>query len=318
MNFINENENKTIKLFEKQGVAAFRYNNVIKEIVNFIKKQFSKTKSSNIIVPQHISNKIDMLENPKIIVNIVNNYDADFLSGSGTTILNNSKLNLNNKLENITIKITAYSYNDILYIRTLTNSLYHELNHCYEFYKRLINGEDYYEFPQKLFTNNHYKYLELSSNKITNYIKLVLYRLFFKTEYNALISSVYPDLLEYGTNKNNYREDLKNVQAFIIYEKIKNNIHILDDLTEDDWNDLMFFCNNEEATNNSFGDFYIRAKSVTSFKNKFKKTIKYKLVNMFKDIMHTAFLFYELDDIKKEHNFIKKMHEALISGKIRT
>lgn len=38
MNFINENENKAIKLFEKQGVAAFRYNNVIKEIVNFIKK----------------------------------------------------------------------------------------------------------------------------------------------------------------------------------------------------------------------------------------------------------------------------------------
>ena len=318
MNFINENENKVGKLFEKQGVAAFRYNNVIKEIINYVKKEFSKNKISNIIIPQHILDKIDMLENPKIIVNIIDNKNANFLSGSGNTILNNSKLNSNNKIENIVIKITTYSYNDILYIRTLTNSLYHELNHCYEFYKRLINGEDYYEFPQKLFTNNHYRYLELSSNNITNYIKLILYRLFFKTEYNALISSVYPDLLEYGTNKNNYKEDLKNVQAFIIYEKIKNNIHILDDLTDDDWNDLMFFCNNEESTNNSFGDFYIRAKSSISFKNKFKKSVEYKLVNMFKDIMHTAFLFYEPDDIKKEHNLIKRMHDAFITGEIHT
>ena len=39
---------------------------------------------------------------------------------------------------------------------------------------------------------------------------------------------------------------------------------------------------------------------------------------MFKDIMHTAFLFYEPDDIKKEHNFIKNIHEALINGKIHT
>lgn len=318
MNFINENENKVVKLFEKQGVAAFRYNNIIKEIINYVKKEFSINKSSNIIIPQHILDKIDMLENPKIIVNIIDNKNANFLSGSGNTILNNSKLNSNNKIENIVIKITTYSYNDILYIRTLTNSLYHELNHCCEFYKRLINGEDYYEFPQKLFTNNHYRYLELSSNNITNYIKLILYRLFFKTEYNALISSVYPDLLEYGTNKNNYKEDLKNVQAFIIYEKIKNNIHILDDLTDDDWNDLMFFCNNEESTNNSFGDFYIRANSSISFKNKFKKSVEYKLVNMFKDIMHTAFLFYEPDDIKKEHNLIKRMHEALINGEIHT
>ena len=272
-------------LNEKLGVSAFRYNKQIKEIVNYVDNYIKDKDSTDltIIIPEKLTNDIDMFNNLKLIVNVSNNYDGDYKSGTGKSLFANDViLNDDNKIENAKITINAYSYNNILYKRTLTHSLYHELNHYYEYYKRLLRNEDPFIFIGKQITNYEYKQLNFSSNDIDKYIKTVLYRLYIKTEYNALISSVYPDLIEYGTTKNNLQYDLSYTTAYSIYKYIKNNTDILNSLTVNDWEILYEFCN--DTTNNGYGDYYLRTNSILGFKRKFIKTLNYKLNNFYKDI----------------------------------
>lgn len=311
MNNIKELENKVIRLFEHKGIPAFIYNSIIKEIVKYVSANISKHSNSTIIIPKEICDKLEIFDDIEIKVNVYNLYDSERNTGSGTSTINsNIKLNSENKITNCKIKINSYSYNGILYTRTLTNSLYHELTHYYDLYKRLLNGQDSEFYTLKSITNYHYNTLKFSSKEQNTYIHNVFYRLFNKSEYKALIASVYPDLLEYGTVKSNWKNDMLKVQAYAIYQYIKNNISIIYELTDDDWQTLYKFCNIE--TNNSYGEFYIRSRnSLSSFKNNFIKKLKRKLSSLFKDIMHVASTYYENETLEKEDKEIKKMYEQM-------
>ena len=186
-------------MVESRGVAAFPYRKNISNIIEYINKEFSNG-NTEFTIPKNLTVGIDFIDDLEIKILINNNEQAEFSSGGGNTAINNQQiLNEYGKLPHVDIEINGYSYKGILYQRTLTNSLYHELNHVYQAFIELkkyggrINTTNFYNDIQKLRSESEVNNLT-SNSQVNNILNMVIYRLFIDTELNALISGVYGTL----------------------------------------------------------------------------------------------------------------------------
>lgn len=320
-------ENREKKLFEERGVGAFRYNNVIKLIVDYVDEYIHSHESkdspyftmNNEVyptwhinnLPENIINKLDIFNNIKFRIRIIDNGELVKYSGEGySEIGKHISLNKeNNKLDNAVIGVTGYSYMGHLFRRTLYNTLYHELNHYYEYYKRLIKGENNEVYFFKSLTNNSIDELNFSSWEINRFIRMVLYRLYNNSEFNAMISGSYGDMVNGGTSREHWREDINKIQGYIIFKQILKNFDIFNQMDKEDWEKLMHFCN--YFTNNGYGDYYIRSNNVNQFKKSFIKKTRFKLDKLHKNILKVMTLFYDTDE---ENESLTEMHEKYIEG----
>lgn len=298
--YLIEQENKTIRLVEERGVAAFPYRTAINEILNYCKKQCVGMKPGDtrkFSIPTFLTSKIDFVKYLDIDVTIEDGENKAYEHGGGVLHLRIDDKISDGKYESGRITIEGYSFYGILYERTILNSLYHELNHYYEAWKELNSTGSmslYAKYSKKANVNTDW----FQEQEINDVFRLILYRLYSETEMNALIASVYGDLEGMKSRRENFSEDIKNTQAYKVYKKIenvlpqiveilKNNSHLVKPL-------MLQFKNNNFELN----PYY---KNENSYIKEFNRKTQYLLKCLIRGIGRTASLYYDSQEVPEDN-----------------
>lgn len=295
-------EKKIIRLVEERGYMGTKYLPVIREIIAYSKdyiKNNPKNKTNNnweFQIPFEITNKIDCVEILTMSIVINDRNDAFAISGGGDcTMFKHNRMLKNGRLEYGEITIYGYSVGNDLYPHTLFNSLSHELNHMMEVCERLKKNDSYLNIYKMALTRHQVINTTFSQDEeINNYIQTLFYRLFYKSELNALINGVYGDLETQNSNRELFSVNIYRVQAYIIYRNIRDNIDILNVLPDETWYTIM------KAFNIQKKDGSKGYADLKNFKKRFKNYVIRKLNTLIKGIGKIASLYYdekELSDI---------------------
>ena len=294
-------ENKIIRLVEERGYMGTKYIPVIKEIISYIQNYIqtnpkNKNNSSwEFMIPYTITEKIDCVDNLVINITIEDKEDGYKYSGAGSNVqFINNKI-VDGKLEMGKISIFGFSRGTNLFPHTIFNSLSHELNHLFELYERLKKRNNSNIIYARTVNQNQLLKKTFSNDKvIDDYIKRLFYRLLFKSELNALINGVYGDLETLNSNRENFNSHIKYTQAYYVYQTIRDNLHILNTLSDEEWENIIYCFNITKADNaKGYAD-------VNQFKKRFKAFIIYKLNTLIKGIGKVASFYY---DSKEENNY---------------
>lgn len=319
-------EGKVINIVEERGLAGLKYSKVCGEMIEYIKKYaylhipndyiteryyFNNGKDIkdlhvwiyDILVPDYITEKIDFIEklNFHIILKrvIMENaedkmYEYLRVAGSGSNTSNKHDiLNKDNQLKNSGIEIVCYMINDDFIDSTFKVSFFHEINHAYENYKRLLNYQKNSNLKEK---NLYYKLSNInyigkvklldSSNAYDLAMGEILYRLWTDSERNALITHIYGDLESMKSKRENFSKDLKKSSAYKIYFNLKNNcIPLINSLNDSElWQKYMQILGLKYNYMN---------KDIDAFKRSFIKRSNILLNSLFHNIGKAASLYYD-------------------------
>lgn len=286
--------NKLIYLVETRGYAKTQYIHVIKKIIKYISDKLSDEYSQDLSqykfeIPEEYTTLIDIVSNLSLIVyvqDIPDAHSANLHSGAGQrNVFYDTKI-VNNKLDKAEIEIYAFSHNGYLLQRTVFNSLSHELNHLYEEYKRILkDGNNNYISNQ---SDNSYiidNYSFSDNYEINELFHIIFYRLFTYSETNALINSVYADLDSLNSDRDNFKNDINNIQAFKIYRTIKNNYKILyKSISDNEWHNVQTLYNNVNKN---------PIRSLNNFKTFFNSFLTRRLNFLLRGIGRVASLYYD-------------------------
>lgn len=298
---------KTIRLVEERGYAGTKYIPVIKQIINYIQNYVYETYDVNVSdrdikfeIPEKLTSKIDIVRDLKIFITVHDRADwneAAHNSGGGSKTLGRFDKIVNGKLEDITIKIFAWSWDGEIFSRTVFNSLSHELNHVYEEYKRLLKYNDNSDFFLEVYNrNNASKRIYSSDKTINDYVCTAFYRLLDKSELNALINGVYGDLkgFELDGVENGRKDFSKNIihlQAYVIYKYFNDKFsYVFRNLEDDEWKRI------QREYNNVFNK---KIHNLDNFKVHFKNLIRRRLNDLMRGIGKVASYYYDVKDDEK-------------------
>lgn len=301
-----ETEKKVIRLVEERGVAASKYNNVAKDIIKYCQKQcFALTsnylnnkkeeKTIQFSIPYELTSQIDFVENLQINVTITDDENGEKYSGGGKTNFKYSNNVVNNKIEFGEIEIYGYSHYGILYSKTILNSLYHELNHCYEYYNDIINnnGKMSYNFFNRVKRGNPLKEDLFNNDSFNKFFRDMIYRLFSETEFNALIASVYGDLEGINSKRKNFANDIKKTQAYFLYDYFKRNYKILiNAINEKNISKIKVYLDNLNIKIIPYND------GILSYKKELTRKISHRLTRLIKGIGRAASVYYDNSEFK--------------------
>lgn len=327
-------EKKIINLVENRTVAAFKYRNVVDEIVKYcnqiheieppkktssakiptINKEFidCKIRYYDFIIPVEISSKIPFWgDNPIRILlmkiylpsNIDDQIDITAIPQNGGYSDSQSSLSDDNThLIDTYINIECYSINKRPISNSLANNLFHELNHATEDFNRQLRAKKTGKSDSLSLASDS---MPLLKQAMMNFIKRgrdkydkcfgkILYRLFDNGETKAAATSVYQHLKSINSTRANFWNDVKDSQAFKEYEYFKKGIQEL----ESDLADMEKWEDYMYLTgfNMDFNDD--ASKFRKWFINK-SKEFNYRLL---KDIGRAATLYYD----EAEYNNMKK------------
>jgi hypothetical protein len=299
-------EQELIDLVETRGVGVYPFKNVIDEISDYVQSQLDGniipkerrvlvTTNGNvesevfiIQIPETITSKFDWIDNLHIFIivyNVENDTVITNLTGSGsTTVSKNQKIiNISDKekLSIGDIVINCYSVKRKLLPRTLYLNLYHEFNHDWDNYNRLKkpDGDGLYDIHKKLNYNLIVNNIQNKDKRISVYCD-IFYRLWIKSEFNALVASVYGELQGMKSMNCNYQNDIKQTQAYKVYAELLCDVKYLANLDMDGW---MFIAKNLNIDTNN----------LIKYKNFFIQKTRNKLADLFHRICRTASLQYE-------------------------
>ena len=304
-------EEKIIRLVEERGVAASKYNNVAKEIVDYCQQLVWNNKltgTMNFVIPAKIAKKIDFVKELYLEITVDENVDGSFLSGGGKAAVKYTNKIVKGKLKEAKIFIYGYSYKHVLYTKTILTSLYHELNHVYDYYQDIVKNQG--------FTNryaNSIKKSEIDTFDVSldvqnkDLLKLIVYRLFSETELNALISSVYGSLQGCNSERKNFRHDIKETQAYFLYHEIKDNLyHLFRAIDENNYRQINASLNKSGININPYHD------GLMSFKKAFREKINYRLNKLIKGIGRAASVYYDDKEIEPMTDEITHVDKSII------
>ena len=224
-------------LSEERGVAASKYGKVCEEIVDYCNSVISTTPKMSvefngvaydyrITVPSELTEKIDFIEDLDLKIYLKPVKDPSFTGGGLTTFkrsIHFTGRGTHDKLEPLTVVVYGDYCSTGVVRRTVLNSLYHEINHCYDAWSRkdprfgsklmndIVNGN---KNASRVFSHDQYA---------NTYFKTLFYRLFIPTELNAMCSGVYGDLRGFNASRENFREDIKRTQAGFLLKFLADN-----------------------------------------------------------------------------------------------
>ena len=221
-------------------------------------------------------------------------YEYLRIGGSGSNVSNkHDTLNKNKQLKNSEIEIVCYMINDDFIDSTFKVSFFHEINHAYENYKRLLNYHKNSDLKEK---NLYYKLTNInfidkiklldSTNVYDIAMGKILYRLWTDSERNSLATHIYGDLESMKSKRKNFSKDLKKSGAYEIYFDIKNNcLPLINSLNDNElWQKYMQIL--------GFKYDYMN-KDVELFKRSFIKRSNILLNSLFHNIGKVASLYYD-------------------------
>ena len=228
LEFLNSIENKTNRLVEERGLAAIPHREIVDKILRFCQRKSSSLKngqSITFIVPPIVVKSIDIVKRLEIEVTITDATSDKSLNGSGKVELGDVVGWENNKIDYAKITIKGFSYNGVLFDRTILSSLYHELNHLYDFWQDLSKSGNLNRSGKTLQKAGDRKRCEITLNKTTNdLIHEIVYRLFSETEFNALVANTYGELQGMNSVRQNFKNDIQKTKPYIIYNGLKNRL----------------------------------------------------------------------------------------------
>lgn len=230
-NFLIEQENKMVRLVEERGVAAFPYKTAIQQIMNWCQTQtkgMTPGDNKTFQVPQSLTSKIDFIELLKIDVSVTDSENGAYSSGGGNIELTIKDRLVNGKYNEAHITIYANSFYGQIYERTILNSMYHELNHCYEAWRELTSTGTMQLFARG--TPKANAVIDCFPVSLYNDIATdICYRLYSETEFNALVAGVFGDLAGLNSTRKNFKDDLHKTQAYQKYNELKDDLIMLVD-----------------------------------------------------------------------------------------
>lgn len=328
----NKREQKVINLVEERGISGFRYQKIINQCVDYINKYLASNQSNeqgtgnlklngkninvnveayNISIPPKLFNWVDIFNGLNISVkvyNIVKDLNREdemkfYPHGEGAYALNNN-LDYNSedkKLYNVVIKIHCYALNGKLNIHSFSEVFYHEFNHAYENYKRLLNSNGTSSIMN---LNSRKRYNAaisyLNSNDLpAKAIGEILYRLWDDSELTATSGAIFGELKAMNSKRQNYVKDMENTHAYKHYLELKEAIEVLN--KNDDeiiWYNVA-----------SIMDYFKINMDIKNFKDSFIKRSRLLLDKYFRQMGKAASLYYdetegiELNSNKKEYMY---------------
>ena len=236
---LNEYREHIVKLVEERGVAAYKYNDTIGRILNYIQNRISLNGSKHntkitFDIPSYYLKEFKFLHEPIIEVTNtdVTDHNVTFENGTGECTIHPDYTKIvNGKLCNVLVKIRCFSIMNELVDKTFLNVLYHELNHAYDIFKDYERNGNI-----ERFNNDRLRAYspQINTEKENVYWKEVFYRLFSSTELNGLIASVYGDLQGIKSVRKNFHKDYKETLAFKAYEFFTRNLKYALERTDDE------------------------------------------------------------------------------------
>lgn len=246
-------ENKVVRLVETRGLAMFSEFYIIDEIIEYIdiflqkndNKIYHKGKYENfdgehivdiseeieIEIPQEITQKFSSFNNFNLIVYVSNikgniKHRRHIISSQGKCVVLPKHEIKDNKLKDVLIEIHCTSINNSLILSDFYEAFNHEYNHAYENYKRHLNKIKNPEIKTNFEYLKYQNYenrsdLIYSDNSTEEAFGWILYILWNKTEYNSWVTSAYSYLKGINSDRNSFFLDIKNCEAYDLYQKIK-------------------------------------------------------------------------------------------------
>lgn len=301
-------------IFEERGVATYPAREIISKIVGYCnqyirnnepdentytKNEYTGEKVPvevfSLIIPDEVVKGIFWIDKPSICVRIFDirtnsPVGFDMRNGKGQHISNPyEELNDDNtKLKTCIIDIDATAINSTVMDRTIKTVLYHELNHSYDNYNRVMK----YDKKEGKYGNDNGLFYHGQQDNITrlkkyssdgdpnkNAITQLYYRLFIPTEFNALCAQMYGDLE--SINSNNYNHDIEKTETYRIYNILKNKyLPIVERFKTEQWQKFMNLLD-------------IRNVTVEKYRKNFINKCNFKLSDLFKRMAKTASLWYD-------------------------
>lgn len=291
-------ERKKMLVVEKLHIAAFDYSKVIDEIIEYIEDYIfisdfnSKTSSGKLgwkfTIPEYITKKIDFIKKLEINVSVVSlskEGDTKNKFGEGEINFGDFHFITGGKIGYIKMNIHGISIDDELVDYTIRNTLYHELNHAYEVYRRQETFEDNGDLkviPSVDADKRKSVQLNLTNDKYGHMMQSIFYRLWDKSELSAAATSVYSFLKSNGGERSRLSIDLLNTQAYHEYILLKEYI---DELTkywgENFWEKYHQLYDKKQNRGTQF------------FKNWFLKRSRLLLKTYFHYMLSAASAYYE-------------------------
>ena len=281
-------------LKEERGVAGIRYKKYIDRILEYCEEFVKNTPRMpidgfdyTIPIPDSYLFGFDFLENPKMTVYLKEYADGNLSSGGGTTNINQlDYLTDDKKLKDIIFNIYGFSYNGKVFERTITNSIYHEINHCYDWWSRkgkksvLAVPKDTGKKISVIFDNTTFSSYQL----VDKFFKDLFYRLFIPTERRALVSTVYADLKAMNSKRTNFYEDIRETQAGNLLYAFSENLDL--NIERCSIESLQICCRALHIDKISY-------KNIHEFVSSFKKRVLEEIRKTWKDVGRAASLWYD-------------------------
>ena len=293
---LNNTENKLIRLVETCGFAGAPWKQEICNIINIIRNAVKTLGPGNeeisFNINDEITSQITFLTNLQIkCKGFLYHKDKNLPTNLGGMVGSYKPLEIKYKdeqkcLDGVFITLyVVYNNDGKILNKYLEGTLSHEINHVYDMFMRIQKNE-IIKYNQSVYK---YKYFPQDNKFLYN----IFYRLFSETEFNALVSSVYSDLKEINSQRENYSIDILNTQAYEVYNEIKNNYNkTVDKLSNKEVQEIKLYLNKYSI--NIKCDENVSDKT---FKRCFKLKIEHLLRKLFKNICRAASYYY--DEVEK-------------------
>ena len=128
---------------------------------------------------------------------------------------------------------------------------------------------------------------------LDNLFRIILYRLFCETEFNALVSSVFGDLEGLHSKRENFKQDINNTQAYYYYHLISKNYKSLYKNINDE---------NVKKIKQLFMEYGIHLNpynnSTESFIKELSRKTNFLLKQLIKNIGRVASVYYDTKEVE--------------------
>lgn len=240
------NESQVIKLVEERGVWPAPYKKQIEDVINKYVPNQNVERNQIIQIPSQEWGFIKEIEKLDVIITLTM-LQLDFYSnydwGSGKSRVKfEGKLTNDNKLDYGTIFIYGkYLPSGEILKRTIYNNLCHEIHYLLNYHNDLIKlkasnasikDTDMFDTTINMETIKDWIDNNIGTQN-REILKELTYRLFNYTETNAIVSGVYGDLMGMNSRRENFQNDIKHTQAYLIYDFFSKNYNAIIDEIDD-------------------------------------------------------------------------------------
>ena len=197
------------------------FHRILYTVTKYVKVHHSG-KEMVFFVPVELVNKIDFFQDVKIKITAVPlEYNIEPSGKFGYAKPKPLFDIKTNKFINCYISITCqYDKDGNIKWQGLIPNLYHEINHAYHAY--VIGLKNNYDVGKYEKSVNKYLQSICEVYNENSIVRVIIYRLFSETEFNALVCNFYGELKVNNVTRFNFRDNITKMPAYKLYRKMRD------------------------------------------------------------------------------------------------